>query len=114
MLTSLSSPEGQRISQASCKISLSQSEMEIFIHTEQFARYISSGHMCADYQIISHLLEVDEGMTAAGQAALTDLSVRLALRLQIPEDVIIVTIIITMARVGGELGELQVRAGKKK
>ena len=91
--------------------------MEIFIHTEQFARYISSGQMCAVCILSdhSHLLKVDEGMTTAGQAALTDLPIRLALRLQIPEDVVIVIIIITLARVtGGELGELQVRAGKEK
>ena len=75
--------------------------------------------MCADYQIISHLLEVDEGVTAAGEAALADLAVRLALRLQLPENVItcvvIIIIIITLVSVArGELGELQVGTGKEK
>lgn len=72
--------------------------------------------MCADYQIISHLLEVDVGVTAAGEAALANLAVRLTLRLQFPENMIAgVIIIITLPRVaGGELGELQVRTGQEK
>ena len=95
---------------------LSQSWKYSFTQNSFFATLAAARDMCADYQIISHLLEVDVGVTAAGEAALTDLAVSLTLRLQFPENMIAGVIIITSlpSVAGGELGELQVRTGQEK